>query len=106
LFGVKVPMIADELVEREKGTGLVMCCTFGDDTDKEWWRKYKLPLRALLTQQGKLDFENVLYVTSLQQQIPGEVVAALQGLKPKQANAKTIELLQAVGKLLKQTQMV
>ncbi|MDE3061119.1 MAG: class I tRNA ligase family protein, partial [Pseudomonadota bacterium] len=35
LFGVKVPMIADELVEREKGTGLVMCCTFGDDTDKE-----------------------------------------------------------------------
>ena len=49
LFGVKVPMIADELVERDKGTGIVMCCTFGDDTDKEWWRKHKLPLRALLT---------------------------------------------------------
>ncbi|NDF13664.1 MAG: hypothetical protein EB060_12730, partial [Proteobacteria bacterium] len=30
LFGVKVPMIADEAVERDKGTGIVMCCTFGD----------------------------------------------------------------------------
>ncbi len=104
LFGVKVPMIADEAVEREKGTGLVMCCTFGDDTDKEWWRKYKLPLRALLTQQGKLDFENPLYVGSFEK---GAAVGLLelQGLKPKQANAKIIELLQAAGKLLKQTPM-
>ncbi len=105
LFGVKVPMIADEAVEREKGTGIVMCCTFGDDTDKEWWRKFKLPLRALLTQQGKLDFENTLYVTSFEK---GAAVGIqeLQGLKPKQANTKTIELLQEAGKLLKQTQMV
>lgn len=104
LFGVKVPMIADELVEREKGTGIVMCCTFGDDTDKEWWRKHKLPLRALLTQVGKLDFENPLYVQSFH----GDKVPAntdLQGLKPKQANTKTLELLQAAGRLLKQVQI-
>jgi len=54
LFGVKVPMIADELVERDKGTGLVMCCTFGDDTDKEWWKKHGLPMRPLIAEDGRL----------------------------------------------------
>jgi valyl-tRNA synthetase len=57
LFGVKVPMIADEAVEQGKGTGLVMCCTFGDDTDKEWWRKYNLPLKAILGKDGRLQSE-------------------------------------------------
>jgi len=54
LLGVKVPMIADELVEQGKGTGLVMCCTFGDDTDKEWWRKHELPMRCIITLDGKI----------------------------------------------------
>jgi len=89
LFGVKVPMIADEAVEQGKGTGLVMCCTFGDDTDKEWWRKYNLPLKAILGKDGRLQSE----------------IAELNGLKPKQANAKILELLQAAGKLKKQTPM-
>ncbi|MGE0753880.1 MAG: valine--tRNA ligase [Alphaproteobacteria bacterium] len=114
LFGVKVPMIADEAVEREKGTGLVMCCTFGDDTDKEWWRQYKLPLRAILGKDGKLDFKNELFVdsfTEAEEEVTGWVekiaaMQALQGLKPKQAATKTIELLKDAGKLLKQTDMV
>ncbi|MDX2113670.1 MAG: valine--tRNA ligase [Alphaproteobacteria bacterium] len=89
LFGVRVPMIADEAVEKEKGTGLVMCCTFGDDTDKEWWRKYNLPLKAILGKDGRLQCD----------------IAELNGLKPKQANAKILELLQAAGKLKKQTAM-
>ena len=57
LFNIEVPIIADEKVDREKGTGLVMCCTFGDDTDKEWWAKYKLPTRVILNKFGKMDFE-------------------------------------------------
>ncbi|GAH13947.1 unnamed protein product, partial [marine sediment metagenome] len=32
IFGFEVPILADEKVEIEKGTGLVMCCTFGDTT--------------------------------------------------------------------------
>ena len=87
LFGVKVPMIADDLVEKDKGTGIVMCCTFGDDTDKEWWRKHHLPMRAILSPEGKISSE----------------IEVLNGLKPKQAQAKILELLQAEGKVLKQT---
>jgi len=109
LFGVKVPMIADEAVDKEFGSGLVMCCTFGDDTDKEWWRKYKLPMRPALKQDGKIDFENELFVASftkeeLDSRFRGNDKAqALQGLKPKQAHAKIVELLTAENKILKQT---
>ena len=63
LFNIEIPIIADEKVDREKGTGLVMCCTFGDDTDKEWWLKhrkqYNLPTRVILNKFGKLDFSSL-----------------------------------------------
>jgi valyl-tRNA synthetase len=38
IFGKKVPFLADDLVDIEKGTGVVMCCTFGDQTDIEWFK--------------------------------------------------------------------
>jgi valyl-tRNA synthetase len=31
-----------------------MCCTFGDTTDIEWWYEYGLPLRTVLTEDGKM----------------------------------------------------
>ena len=49
-----VPLLADEQADPEKGTGLVMCCTFGDATDVEWWRAYDLPLRTILGADGRL----------------------------------------------------
>lgn len=54
LFGVKVPFLADEMVQPDKGTGLVMCCTFGDETDIHWWKTHKLPMRLVLNKYGKL----------------------------------------------------
>jgi len=54
LFGVKVPVITSELVEMEKGTGIVMLCTFGDVTDTIWWRENKLNLRQVLGLNGRL----------------------------------------------------
>jgi valyl-tRNA synthetase len=54
IFGVKVPIIADNSVQLDKGTGVVMCCTFGDETDVEWWEKYNLPLRAIIGESGIL----------------------------------------------------
>lgn len=37
LPGFEVPLLADPKADPEKGTGAVMCCTFGDVTDVEWW---------------------------------------------------------------------
>lgn len=36
LFDLKVPILADELMQPNKGTGMVICCTFGDQTDILW----------------------------------------------------------------------
>ncbi|MDB2414307.1 class I tRNA ligase family protein [Rickettsiales bacterium] len=55
VFGVKVPIIADDKVDKEKGTGLVMCCTFGDETDIEWWREHDLNTRLILNKYGKIE---------------------------------------------------
>jgi len=49
-----VPVFTDPKVDPEKGTGAVMCCTFGDQTDIYWWHTYKLPLIELINKQGKL----------------------------------------------------
>ncbi len=54
VFGVKVPIIADNNVKTDKGTGAVMCCTFGDETDVNWARDHNLPLRCMVTKYGKL----------------------------------------------------
>ncbi|HIA47537.1 MAG TPA: valine--tRNA ligase [Candidatus Hydrogenedentes bacterium] len=54
LFGVKVRIIADVKADPEKGTGVVMICTFGDQTDVEWWTEYKLPTRQILNREGHL----------------------------------------------------
>jgi valyl-tRNA synthetase len=54
LFGTSVPVLTHPLVQAEKGTGLVMVCTFGDLTDVVWWRELGLPVRALLGPDGRL----------------------------------------------------
>jgi len=53
IFGHQVPIYADECVDMEKGTGLVMCCTFGDKTDIEWYKAYNLPYRQSIGFDGR-----------------------------------------------------
>ncbi len=52
LFGVELPVVAHQLAEPDKGTGIAMICTFGDLTDVIWWRELKLPVRALIRRNG------------------------------------------------------
>ncbi len=55
IFGVKVPIIYDDLVQLDKGTGAVMCCTFGDETDIKWWKKHNLELKVIIGKDGKVE---------------------------------------------------
>ena len=48
LFGVRVPVLAHELADPEKGSGIAMICTFGDTTDVVWWRELALPTRTIV----------------------------------------------------------
>ena len=79
LFGVKVKIIADDLVQLDKGTGAVMCCTFGDETDIRWWKKHQLDLKVIIAKDGKIE-----------------------GLPLKQFKDKTITELKEKNLLLKQ----
>jgi len=54
LFGQTVPILADEQADPEKGTGIVMCCTFGDQTDVAWWYTHKLPLVEAIDENGRM----------------------------------------------------
>ena len=77
-----VEVRADAGVERDKGTGAVMCCTFGDAADVEWWRLHSLALVEILDERGRLT------------QGPG------RGLPAVEARARTVEALKASGALL------
>ncbi|MGC9367441.1 MAG: valine--tRNA ligase [bacterium] len=55
VFGQEVPLITDPAVDKEKGTGVVMCCTFGDRQDIEWWQKHELPLKISIDERGRMN---------------------------------------------------
>jgi valyl-tRNA synthetase len=89
IFGQEVKVIADEKADPEKGTGAVMCCTFGDKTDIEWQRKHQLPLRISITAQGRMN----------------ELAQDFCGLKIKEARKNIIEKLQNDGILIASRQI-
>ena len=55
IFGHEVEIMGDSKVDIEKGSGIVMCCTFGDTTDIEWWQEYGLDLRIVLDRRGHMN---------------------------------------------------
>jgi len=54
LFDFEVPILEDERADPEKGTGVVMCCTFGDSTDAEWQKAHNLPIKEAISRNGKM----------------------------------------------------
>ncbi|MDY6773971.1 MAG: class I tRNA ligase family protein, partial [Candidatus Nanohaloarchaea archaeon] len=52
LFGHEVPILEDERVDMETGSGVVMSCTFGDQTDIEWYQAHDLDLRVAIDESG------------------------------------------------------
>ncbi len=54
LFDFTVPVLEDEKVELGKGSGVVMCCTFGDLTDLEWYKQHKLTFKEAILQNGTM----------------------------------------------------
>ncbi len=108
LFGTRVPVLTHPQVEREKGTGLVMVCTFGDLTDVTWWRELGLPVRAVLGTDGRL--------LEIPWGAPGWESSDLEraranydelsGRTVNQARKRIVELLGASGDLLGEPQPV
>ncbi|QXK92257.1 valine--tRNA ligase [Neoehrlichia mikurensis] len=54
IFENKVKILPDDKVKIEKGTGLVMCCTFGDEMDIYWWNTHQLDTKIIINKAGKI----------------------------------------------------
>ena len=55
LFEYSVPVLSDESVDPEYGTGLMMVCTWGDSEDVAKWKKDKLDTRLVMTENGRMN---------------------------------------------------
>jgi len=55
LLNYEIPILEDKTVDPEKGTGLMMVCTFGDSEDICKWKEYKLDTRIIFNKEGKLN---------------------------------------------------
>ena len=108
LFGTRVPVRTHPQVEKDKGTGLVMVCTFGDLTDVTWWRELGLPVRSVLGADGRLG-QVPWGEQGWESQDPQAAAATyseLAGLTVNQARKRIVELLEQAGELVGDPQPV
>jgi len=94
LYGVSVPIVAHELAQPDKGTGIAMICTFGDTTDVTWWRELQLPTRAIIGRNGRMLTEAPDGADNT------GAYAAIAGQNVKQAQRIVVEQLVASGELI------
>jgi len=90
LFGFKVPIMSDKRVDPEKGSGIVMACTFGDQTDMEWQKAYNLPIKEAITKDGKMT----------------KLAGKYEGMKIQEARKQINEDLKKAGLLTKQEEII
>ena len=84
LFGYQVPVLTDESVDPDYGTGLMMVCTFGDSEDVLKWRRDHLDLRLVVEPDGRL----------------GELAGDFAGLPLTQARSAIVKALGEAGLLV------
>ena len=65
LYDYEIPIRSDDKVSPDKGTGVVMCATFGDSTDAQWVEEHDLPFRNVIMQDSTID-ETVPLIGGLQ----------------------------------------
>ncbi|MEO9325581.1 valine--tRNA ligase [Nocardioides sp. C4-1] len=96
VFGVEIPIVAHPAAEMDKGSGLVMCCTFGDLTDVTWWRELALPVRTVIGRDGRLTRETPEWLSS---EKAAAAYAELAGKTAFSARAAMVTLLTESGDL-------
>ena len=86
LYEFEIPILTDETVSMEKGTGAVMCATFGDAADLEWYQKHNLIYQKIIMPDGTIKDD----------------VALIGGESIQKARKHIIELLREKNLLVKQ----
>lgn len=96
VFGVEVPILAHELADPERGTGIAMVCTFGDTTDVTWWRELGLAVRTVIGRDGRFASETPQWIAGTDGRA---VYARLAGKKVRAAQDEMVQMLAESGDL-------
>ncbi|GAB6101979.1 valine--tRNA ligase [Thermococcus atlanticus] len=83
IFEREVPVIADEDVDPSFGTGAVYNCTYGDEQDVVWQKRYNLPVIIAINEDGTMN----------------ENAGPYKGLKTEEARKVIAEDLEKMGLL-------
>jgi valyl-tRNA synthetase len=89
LFGQVVPILADPAADPQKGTGAVMCCTFGDTADVAWWRAHQVRAHQVRAHQVRAHQVRA-------HQVRAHQVRAHQ-VRAHQVRAHPLPLIEAIG---------
>ncbi len=84
LFDYEVPIIADKSADIEKGTGIMMVCSYGDKFDVDAINRHKLEPKIIFNYDGTLKIEKY------------------KGMKIKEARKKILEDLKKEGLVIEQ----
>lgn len=90
-LGEKVLLLPDDKAKIDKGTGLVMCCSYGDEVDVFWFQKHNLEPRIIIDRYGKMQ---------------NTWLEELDWLKIKDARVKIMEILEEKWVVVKRTPIV
>lgn len=85
VYGQEVPVMADDKVDKDFGTGAVMVATFGDKTDIQWVYEKGLPIKEAIGLDGTMT----------------ELAGPLKGLGIEEAKKKIVEILEEQGLIVK-----
>ena len=87
LFNYEVPIFEDKSADLEKGTGVMMVCSYGDKFDVDAVHRFKLNPRIIFNHDGTLNVDKY------------------KGMKIKEARKKILEDLKKEGLILDQKQI-
>jgi len=90
IFNQEVPILSSTAVQPEKGTGIIMVCTWGDVEDIDKWKADKLETKILIDQAGCLT------------EIGGEYA----GLKLSEARKAIVQKLKSSGLLVREEKIM
>ncbi|PIN79620.1 valine--tRNA ligase [Candidatus Woesearchaeota archaeon CG10_big_fil_rev_8_21_14_0_10_34_8] len=78
LFNFWVEIMPSEKADPSKGTGILMCCTFGDMDDAEHYKEFKLPLRIAIARDGRMTSITEVYEGMTVPQARKAIIEALK----------------------------
>ncbi|MEI7718402.1 MAG: valine--tRNA ligase [archaeon] len=88
LFELEVPIIADESAQIDKGTGVLMICSYGDKYDADAVKRHNLKAKIILNPNGIINFGDY------------------NGMKIKEARKKILVNLKEAGLITEQKSIV